>query len=244
MRIRIRERQINADPEHCPPPYLHCPFRGVWIRIWIKESQIRSNHLDPYPEHYRGKKWSDPDAAKCCRSRCRKMLQIRMPQNAADPDAATCCRSGCRKTLQIRMPQNATDPDAPKCCRSGCRKMMRNRMPQNAAEPDAAKWSGCRKKLHRTCTGRPCVGRFCGNRRHRARRRAPPARADPPPPAWTTAGEISRPGTGTCRIKSLHTAPSTGNLNNSHEVSKCGTVLLVIFQSIPNKFGVFSFDHF
>jgi hypothetical protein len=61
--------------------------------------------------------------------------------------------------------------------------------------------SGWRNMLHRTCTGRPCVGRFCGNRRHRARRRAPPARADPPPPAWTTAGEISRPGTGTCHIR-------------------------------------------
>jgi hypothetical protein len=80
------------------------------------------------------------------------MMQIRMPQNDADLDAAKCCRSGCPKMLQIRMPlnaairmpqmlqiqmpQNAADPDATKCCRSGCRKMMRNRMPQN--DPDAA----------------------------------------------------------------------------------------------------------
>ncbi len=49
---------------------------------------------------------------KCCRSGCRKMMQIRMQQNDADPDAPKWCRSGCPKMLQIRMPQ--------KCCRSGC----------------------------------------------------------------------------------------------------------------------------
>jgi hypothetical protein len=82
--------------------------------------------------------------------------------------------------------------------------------------------------LHRTCTGRPCVGRFCGNRRHRARRRAPPARADPPPPAWTTAGEISRPGTSTCHITHIRTIPITREILRTAFKSFCDCPLSAV----------------